>query len=531
MKRNAGGLRDGPFDVLVAGGGVYGAWIAYIAALSGLSTALIDRGDWASGTSSASSKLIHGGLRYLEHLRFGLVRTSLDERKRLVRLAPHRVTPLRFALPAYRGDRVGRWALRAGLALYDAIAGAGQPVRRHRYRGRREAMSRYPFLSPDGLQGVFTYGDCVTDDARFTLEIVDGAVSAGAVAVNYVAARRLLVDGGRAAGIVAADAISGEEMEVRARVVVNAAGPWVPRAMDGAAAPERLRLVKGVHLVMPPLPTGDGMLLFSRRDRRVFFVIPWYGRTLLGTTDTDYAGDPSDAAVDRDDVDYLLSQVQRALPGVGWDEGAITGRFAGVRALHDQPGRPAETLSREWTLESPMPGLLVSTGGKFTSARADAATIVKRAVDELGRKNGWSDPTRDRPFPWCPTGEPWDRWLERALGDGERAGLDAEAADSVARRYGSRCSAVFSAANRGDLASRIVPGLPFVKAEIAHAAANEAAVTLVDILRRRVPLLVLERCEGGVLIDAARLAGDVLGWSEDRSEREVTAVLDARRDA
>lgn len=525
MKRNAGQLTDGAFDVLVVGGGIYGAWTAYTAALSGLKTAIIERGDWASGTSSASSKLIHGGLRYLERLKFGLVRTSLEERKRLTRLGPHRVAPLRFALPVYSGDRVGRWRLKAGLALYDAVAGAGQPVGRHRYSGSAAALLRYPFLSAEGLEGVFTYGDCVTDDARFTLEIVDGAACAGAAAVNYVAARRLLVENGRAAGVAAVDSLDKSEMEIRARVVVNAAGPWVSRAMAGAAAPIRLRLVKGVHLVMPSLPTPDALLLFSRRDRRVFFAIPWYGRTLLGTTDTDYEGDPSDAAVSGDDVGYLLAQAHRALPGAQWDEGSIVGRFAGVRALYDEPGEPAESVSREWTLDSPMPGLLVSTGGKYTSARADAEIIVKRALDTLGRGESRRCPTDERPLPWCPRGEPWEEWLECARRDGKGAGLDAETADAIARRYGARCTEVFDIARRSDLAGRIVPGFPFARAEIVHAAAAEAAVTLEDILRRRVPLLILGRCDERVLTEAARLAGDALGWSGGRREREVLAVL------
>jgi len=531
MKRDASQLLSGPFDVLVVGGGIYGAWTAYIASLSGLSTALIERGDWASGTSSASSKLIHGGLRYLEHLRFGLVRTSLDERKRLARLAPHRVSPIRFAVPVYRGDRGGRWRLKAGLALYDAIAGAGQPVERHRYAGRTEAMARYPFLSEAGLGGVFTYGDCVTDDARFTLEVVDGAAAAGAVVVNYAAAQKLLVANGRAEGVAAVDAIAGTEMEIRARVVVNAAGPWAETAMEGAAAPRRLRLVKGVHLVMPPLPTDDGLLLFSRRDRRVLFAIPWYGRTVLGTTDTDYDGDPTDAAVEPEDVDYLLSQADRALPGAHWDEGTIAGRFAGIRALRGRAGGPAEALSREWTLESPLPGLLVSTGGKFTSARADAATVVERAMSALGRGDNWSDPSRDRPLPWCPRGAPWNEWLQRAREDGQLAGLDEEAAGAVARRYGERSAGIFAAADQNGLAARIVPGLPFVRAEVAHAAANEAAVSLEDILRRRVPLLVLERCDRSVLADAARLAGEALGWNGERRDREVAAVAEKWRGA
>jgi len=527
MNRDVGRLGDAPFDLAVVGGGIYGAWTACAAALSGLKTALVERGDWASGTSSASSKLIHGGLRYLEQLRFGLVRTSLDERKRLARLAPHRVSPLRFAVPLYRGDRTGRWRMKAGMALYDAIGSGGQPVESHRFLEPRRAMSDYPFLLADGLAGAFTYGDCATDDARFTLEVVDAAASAGATVANYVGAERLLVKNGRALGVSAVDVVSGDALEIRARAVVNAAGPWAPTAMEGAAAPPSTRLVKGVHLVMPSLPTRDAMLIMSRRDRRVVFAIPWYGRTLLGTTDTDFAGDPADATVDGAEVDYLLSEASRVLVGAGWDRDAIVGRFAGVRVLHDSPGRPAASLSREWSLDSPMDGVLVSSGGKFTTARADAATIVVRVRKMLGNRPVGADPTRDAPLPWSPSGVCWDEWLAAATRDGERAGLDAEAAETVARRYGIRCDRVFALARgRQGLARRIVPDLPFVRAEVVFAAGNEGVVTLEDVVRRRVPLVILARADREALDDAARLVGEVLGWEADRRASEVARILD-----
>jgi glycerol-3-phosphate dehydrogenase len=531
MNRDVGGLRGREFDLLVVGGGIYGAWTAYTAALLGLETALVEREDWASGTSSASSKLIHGGLRYLEHFRFGMVRTSLDERKRLARLAPHRVAPLRFVVPIYRDGRVGKTRLKWGLMLYDAIAGAGQPVAPHEYFDREETVSMYPFFSGDGLEGAFTYGDCVTDDARFTLEVVDGAVWAGAAAANYVEAEGLLVEDGRVAGVAAVDRAGGDEsFDIRARVVVNAAGPWAPSAMGGAASAGPTRLVKGVHLVMPPLPTDDAMLVFAHRDRRVFFVIPWYGRTLLGTTDADHAGDPSGAVVDVDDVGYLLSEARRVLPGVGWDESSVLGRFAGVRALHDVPGRDATSLSREWSLDSPRPGLLVSTGGKFTSARVDAARIVERALETLGRRTKSAAAATDCPLPWCPAGAPWEVWYETTVENGVRAGFDDDAAESLAHRYGARCEALLETAREHTgLFERVVPDLPFVKAEIVHAAAMEMACTLEDIVRRRIPLVILTRPDRRVLEEAARLAGGVLGWNDERRASEVDAVLEKWR--
>jgi glycerol-3-phosphate dehydrogenase len=233
--------------------------------------------------------------------------------------------------------------------------------------------------------------------------------------------------------------------------------------------------------------------------------------------------------VDPEDVEYLLTQASRAIPGGGWEEGSILGCFAGVRALDGTPGKPAESVSREWILESVMPGLLVSTGGKFTSARADAASIVERATAELGIKGEWTDPSRDRLLPWCPLGLGWEEWLRQTGEEGRRAGLDAKAAAQVARRYGSRSPEVFQTAKADGLAGRIVPDLPFVWADVAHAAASEGAVTLGDLLRRRVPLLVLARCDRGILTEAARLAGRALGWSDERCDREVSDVCPGRR--
>jgi glycerol-3-phosphate dehydrogenase len=560
MIRDIQRLQDGPFDLVVVGGGIYGAWTAHTAAVLGLKTALIERSDWASGTSSASSKLIHGGLRYLEQFRFGLVRRSLNERKVLSRIAWHRVQPLRFAIPSYRGDRVGRWRLQAGLALYDIIGGFDQPVDRHRYLSATEAGLRYPCLAGDGLEGAFTYGDFVTDDARFTLEVVDGAMANGAVAANYVAAQRLLVENGHAVGVAAEDRIGGTELLIRARVVVNSAGPWAPTVMNGGAAPGRTRLVKGVHLVMPRLPcddaqkyhsasnargaddardyhgasnargADDALLVFARRNRRVFFLIPWYGRTLLGTTDTDYAGDPADAGVDDDDVDYLLSETARVLPDAGWDDASIVGRFAGVRVLRDSTGKSPESLSREWSLESPRPGLLVSTGGKFTSARADASEIVGRVTAMLGGPNVGARRPQSQSLPWLPRGIGPEGWWASAVDDGVAAGLDRESAQAIAFRYGTRMDGVLSLVRRrGELALRIVPDLPFVQAEIVYAAATEMAVTLEDLVRRRIPLVVLTMPDPRVLTETAQLAAEVLGWPADRCTSEVNAVLEKWR--
>lgn len=509
------------------GGGVYGAWMAYDAALRGLRVALLERTDWAAGASSSSSKLIHGGLRYLEHLWLVLVKKTLAERRLLAALGPHRIRPLRFLLPVYEGDRVGRLRLKIGLTLYDRLAGGSQPVPPHCSLGREEILARCGFLDPKGLAGGFEYGDCVTDDARFTLEIVAGAIGAGAAAVNHVEVTDLLRAGIRIAGAIVRDREKGGlPIEVPASVTINAAGAWLGRI--GRTTHDEWtslnRLTKGVHLVMPPLPAKQALLLTARSDGRPFFLIPWYGKTLLGTTDTDFRGDPDAARVEGEDVRYLLSEANLFLAGIRWTDSDIEGSFTGLRSLRNVPGRSPSAVTREWSIEEPEERLLVSVGGKFTSARADAAEAIDRVMEILGRPPG-PCPTERRPFPWSPT-EPLEAWVREQAREGEARGLDREAAVEVAFRYGTSVAGLHALlSERPDLAARIHPSSPFVRAEILHAARNEMAWTLEDILRRRIPLTVLSKCDERVLADAADVAASALGWSRQRHEAEVSSLL------
>ena len=378
MKRDFGKLRDGPFDLLVIGGGIYGASIANDASLRGLKVALVEKSDWGSGTSSASSKLIHGGLRYLEHLELGLVRKALRERRLLASLAPHRIRPLRFLIPVYRGDRVGRWRFKLGLWLYDRLAGSGQPVAPHRSLRRTELLREHPALEATGLRGGFTYGDCATDDSRMTLEVTWGAARAGAVAVNHAEAM-LLRDGERVIGAVVRDELHGETTEVHAALTVGAAGAW-----SGHFHPVPVRTTKGVHLVLPALPDDHAYLLTAPSDGRVFFMIPWYGRTLVGTTDTDYQGSQDELEVSDEDVDYLLALANHFLGDRQWSAADILGSFSGLRVMRYHPDKSPSDLSRDWALEEPVQGLVIPVGGKLTSARADAAAAVDRIVEILG---------------------------------------------------------------------------------------------------------------------------------------------------
>ncbi|MEE9270618.1 MAG: glycerol-3-phosphate dehydrogenase/oxidase [Candidatus Krumholzibacteria bacterium] len=524
MIRDSERLRE-KFDLLVIGGGIYGAWTAYDAALRGLRVAIIDKGDWGSGTSSASSKLIHGGLRYLEQFRFGLVRRSLAERRRLFELAPHRVRPLRFLMPVYRNGRVGPLRLKLGLTLYDKLAGNRQPVGPHTAMSRDEIIERFPFLEREALRSGFTYGDCQMDDHRFVLEIIAGAVSSGAVAVNYAEADELLTSAGRVAGARVRDCQTNDTFEVRASLVVNTAGPWAAALrVDSTPAPE-IRLIKGVHLVLPALPTHHALLVMTRGGR-VFFVLPWYGRTLLGTTDSDFTGDPDQVSVEESDVTYLLDEVNRVLGSTSWSPSDVLGGFAGTRALRKRHGGPAHLVSREWSLQQPARGYLVSIGGKFTSARADAACIVDRVAGALNKPGRCR--TASEPFPWSPGSagvRQYDVWKQVALSEGTRAGLDPETAGTAVERFGTSITNLLSRIEAdAALAGRLVPEAPFCKAEIVHAAEHEMAFHLDDLLRRRLPLLILTRLERRTLEEAAALAAPVLHWSPERCRLEVDAV-------
>ncbi len=347
MKRDFSSLHGG-FDLLVCGGGIYGAWTAYDAALRGLKVALVEQGDWAGATSSASSKLIHGGLRYLETYDFKLVRKALRERRMLLQVAPHRVWPLRFGVPVYSDSRNGTLLLKAGLTLYDALAGfPGEPMRHHHF-GYEDFSWHFPFLEEAGLRGGFTYGDAQTDDARLVLELVAGAMAHGAVCVNYAKLVAWNEERGQVCGATVLDVESGVTTQVRARQCVSTAGQWTAAAEQGRAW---CRLSKGIHLVLPGLPANEAILLTAKEDGRVFFVIPWYGRTLLGTTDTDYRGDVERVVVDGDDVDYLLAAANHYLK-TAWTKQDVVGSYAGLRVMKQSDAGHPSDASRDWELKA-----------------------------------------------------------------------------------------------------------------------------------------------------------------------------------
>jgi len=522
MKRDFSLLAGKHFDLLVCGGGIYGAWTAYDAALRGLSVAIVEQGDWAGATSSASSKLIHGGLRYLETYDFKLVRKAILERQRLLELAPHRVWPLRFGVPIYRDSRIGTLKLKAGLTLYDLLAGFPGADIAHHHFNRAAFAARFPALSSDGLKGGFTYGDAQTDDARLVLELIAGAMAAGAVCVNYCRLTGLIESGGQVCGATVQDRPIDKSAQILARQIVYTTGQWTAASQPGR---DWCRLSKGVHLVMATAladgaMTDEALLLTAQSDGRVFFMIPWYGMTLVGTTDSDYKGDIEHVAVEQSEVAYLLTEANHYLK-TPWTEADIVGSYAGVRVMKRSDMASSSAVSRDWELQTAGNGVHYSIGGKLTSAREDAAGIVNTVCAQLGVDAACA--TKSRRFPWAPE-ESYPEWLAAVNVQASRLGIDQESAKWLMRSHGKRVNEILrSMASDPRLAERIVPTLPFIYADLLFCANNEMVIHLDDLLRRRMPLLILAKLDEGTLRRIAGTVATTMGWDEAAMNREVAS--------
>ncbi len=522
-------LEGALFDLLVVGGGITGAGIARDAATRGLKVALVEREDWACGTSWRSTKLIHGGLRYLQTGNVKLVFESLSERGRLSRLAPHLVRPVEFLFPAYRGRGLPFWKLGLGLTAYDLLA-LGQTPRRHRRLSREELVRREPALESPALLGGEVYSDARTDDARLTLENVLDAVSLEAAAVSRVEVTGLIHDAsGAARGADVLDRESGRGFPIRARVVVSATGPWADRmrSLDEPGSAPLLRLAKGTHVTVPArrLPVSRPVA-FPDSGGRLLFAVPDGPVTLLGTTDTDYAGSLDEVVADPAEVAYLLKEANETFPAAGLAESDVVATFASLRPLVREPGKRVEDTSREDALLVSADGLLTVTGGKLTTHRRMAARAMDRAARMLAAQGVTvpSSGTGSRPFPGAPEtsmAESVSTIVRIAASSDPPIG--AETADHLARRYGSRAAEVLElAAGDAALARPLCPGLPDIEAEIVFAARREDARSLADALIRRTHLFWQAPRQGEEALDrAASLMARELGWSGQRMESEI----------
>ena len=512
------------FDLLVIGAGATGAGIARDAAMRGLAVALVDRGDIASGTSSRSSRLIHGGIRYLEHGHLRLVLESSRERRRMLRLAPHLVRPLEFIWPVYRGARVPRWKLRAGLWMYDALA-AFRNVRRHRSLSPQAIRSAAPALRDDGLMGGASYWDASTDDARLTLAIALDAAALGAVVVTHAAVDGLDIERGSVRGAYLRDRLGGERFSVRARVTVNAAGPWsdAVRRMAGARS-IAVRGSRGSHIAIPRdrARASTALTLLSPVDGRVFFVLPDGDTAVVGTTDafTDVA--PDDVRATEGDIAYLLRSVGHFFPSTPAERGDVIAAWSGVRPLMARGSSSAGASSREHAVERGETGLISVTGGKLTTWRVMAADVVDAARRALGAHIR-VPAHAERPLP----GGAIDS-LEVETAAASRDLGDAELGSVLVAACGNEWRAV-AARLRADpgLAERVTPGRPERLAQLVHAIDREMACTLGDLLIRRTRLAWGTRDHGrAAAARAAVMLAPRLSWS-DRDRERALADYDA----
>ena len=515
MQREPKKLAQHSFDLLVCGGGIYGAWTAYDAALRGLKVALVEQADWASATSSASSKLIHGGLRYLETYDFKLVKKALAERQMLLTCAPHRVWPLRFGVPIYRDSRVGKLRMKAGLMLYDALANFPDKNLAHHAYNRAEFSAHFSWLKDENLSGGFTYGDAQTDDARLVLELIYGAQQHGAVCVNYCRLNDITEEQNIACGALVQDQISGEKITVRARQIVNTTGQWISTDKAGKTW---CRMSKGIHLVLPGGMTDEAMLLIAPQDGRVFFIIPWYGMTLLGTTDEDYQGDVNQVRVAPAEVEYLLTAANHYLQRK-WTAADIVASYAGVRVMQRGDADSPSQLSRDWILRTTENGVHFSVGGKITSARVDAANIVDTVCKKLAVTAACA--THGKAFPWTPDGD-YQTWCEQILQRAASLNVDADCALWLVRRHGKSAQPILdSIATDATLAQRIVASVPFIFADLCWCAQHEMVTHLDDLLRRRVPLLILAQLNHDTLKNLAEKIAVVLNWDDETMRQEI----------
>ncbi len=484
MQRHLDAFTKGTFDLCVIGGGITGAGVALDAATRGWRVALIDKGDFAAGTSSASSKLVHGGLRYLEYGHLSLVHEALVERGRLLRNAPHLVAPLPFLLPFYRGQRVRPWKWRLGLMLYDMLAGA-ENIARSRRLSRERMRASLPSLRQDGLLGGAMYHDALMDDARLCITVLRTAARHGAVLANYVEAVDFELERGRIVGVWARDRVGEKRFLIRSRAVLNAAGPWADALcrLAGDTGETHLQPTKGVHLIAADLGHRLAYLLLHPRDGRVFFVIPWLGKTLIGTTDTFPQATPDALSVSAEEIGYLLDGYNHHFePPLTTED--VMGTFAGLRPLmRSRPGEPS-SLTREFRLHESASGLVTALGGKYTTFRQMAETIV----DLLGQRLRITRRcrTRDLPLIGTPT-TPWPRFFAATLAKLQYDyPIPADAAAHLLHRHGDQAQEVAkSIAQVTGGFERVHPDEPDLLGEERYQRAEEMAIHPADVFLRR----------------------------------------------
>jgi len=511
------------FDVLVIGGGVNGVGAALDAASRGLKVALIESQDIAAGTSSRSSKLIHGGLRYLEQYDFKLVREALHERELLVStLCPHLVKPVGFLFPLTEKFKE-RTYVGAGLALYDALRGFQRGMPWHKHLSQKQINEIAPSLRPDIIMGAIKYFDAQVDDARHTLSVARTAARHGAVIATGVRAESLIRNGKRVVGVNARDLDSGERIAIKATVTVMCAGVWSDElhAKFDLKPGYNVTMSKGVHIVLPGSAIKSDAGIILKTPVSVLFIIPWADKWIVGTTDTPYTGDRAEPIANREDVQYILDQANRVLtPQLKIDE--IIGVYAGLRPLvANNKGSVTTKLSREHTVDRPAPGFVSIAGGKYTTYRIMGRDVIDLAINEL-RKLSPESVTEKLPLIGA---DGYFALVQQIEPIADESGLDSQTVTHLLNRYGSLISEILDLIKADpSLAKKVDANLPYLKAEIYYAVSHEGARTVDDVISRRTRIAFEAHNQGLDLADAiAEIIAPVLGWSAKERRASVAA--------
>ena len=529
MQRALSRLSSETFDVLIIGGGATGCFTARDCALRGLSVALVEARDFASATSAHSSKLAHGGLRYLRNRELGLVRESLRERLGLMRIAPHMVRPLPFLLPLYHAGFAERMKLRAGLTLYDLLSfdrnrleDPSQRLPGHRWVSPTAALEREPVLAGDGFEGAFEYHDAqMYSPERIALECLIDADAHGAAIANYVSADRLLLREGKIEGVTAHEVMTGAVFDIRARTVVVAAGPWADIFLEqatGHSAAHKLIRSKGIHLLVPQISTAA---LTIEAGNGHLFALPWRGHTLLATTDTPFSGDPSSVGVSESDVETLLDGFRRHLPAAGLGVEHVKFFYAGLRPLVSDGSKESYNVSRRSELvdhgkAEQLEGVFSALGGKWTTSRALAQTITDAVVKKLGKK-ARACATATTPLP----GGRFDRFDEMVRGY-QKTWPGISTVRNMAHMLGARLPTALKGARLTDLVALDKSGDTL--AQVRLALDEEMVLTLEDMVMRRTALGQFGPPRPSAIRKVADVMAAHLGWNDDKKAREIDGL-------
>jgi glycerol-3-phosphate dehydrogenase len=537
MQRDLAAMSRTPFDLLVIGGGITGACIAWDATLRGLKVALVDKSDFGSATTAATSKLIHGGLRYLKNREFSLVRESLRERKILSRIAPHCVFPIPFLVPAYARGLSRRRLLKAAMVFYDFLSldkSLGLPPDKripcHRFLSPQEALREEPCLDPNGLEGAYVYYDCQDfNPERFCLEFIRSAVGRGAAAANYAEVVDLVRRNGRIEGARVRDKIAGKEVLIRAQLTVNGTGPWADHVLGlcKGVHERKVRRSKGIHVLTRPLTRRHALALFTPAGRHLF-ILPWRGMSLLGTTDTEYVGDPDHVGVDRQDIDSFLATVNEVLPSARLTYGDVRFCYAGLRPIVEQDVESVYEASRKYEVvdheeEDGLQGFLTVIGGKYTTSRSLAEQVVTRALRKIGRGSVPCTTHKTRIH-----GGEIDSWPEavREAVEHDPFGLGPRVCEHLVQTYGSAYRELYPFLESIPEARKpLCEGAPDLAAELWHAVKNEMCVSLSDFLLRRTGIGTLGDPGRACVDTCARKLSELLNWTPKKTQEEIDDFL------